>query len=169
MYRSLRRSSNRGAQAGLAIIGAGATERRGRNRPEKAANRAGRLGDPSNGPGKRQPRTQADARGHGQGWPGTSPNGRTACLVEFRANGWVEFHRSSRQPRSTRSSPTSSCRPIFLTLRTAPVRTIYGEKALANAVLLDTLIEQLGLTTIVAVPQQMPAGYILAKVAAVGP
>jgi hypothetical protein len=57
----------------------------------------------------------------------------------------------------------------FLALRTAPIRTLYGEKTLANAVLLDTLVEELGLTTIIAVPQEMPAGYILAKVAAMQP
>lgn len=52
----------------------------------------------------------------------------------------------------------------FMTLRTAPVREVYGEKSLANAVLLDMLTTELGLTTIVLVPQEMPAGYILAKV-----
>jgi len=52
----------------------------------------------------------------------------------------------------------------YATLRTAPVRALYGEKVLANAVLLDTLIKQLGLTTVVLVPQEMPAGYILANV-----
>jgi hypothetical protein len=50
-------------------------------------------------------------------------------------------------------------------LRTKAVRDLYGEKALANTVLVDTLVKQLGLTTIVLVPQEMPAGYILAKVA----
>jgi exopolyphosphatase/pppGpp-phosphohydrolase len=49
-------------------------------------------------------------------------------------------------------------------LRSAKVRGIYGEKALANAVLLDLLIKELGLETIVLVPQEMPAGYILAKI-----
>ena len=53
--------------------------------------------------------------------------------------------------------------PDFTALRTAPVRALYGEKALANAVLLDSLIKQLGLTTVVLVPQEMPAGYILAN------
>jgi hypothetical protein len=48
-------------------------------------------------------------------------------------------------------------------LRSAKVRDIYGEKALANAVLIDTLVKELGLTTIVLVPQEMPAGYILAS------
>jgi hypothetical protein len=52
----------------------------------------------------------------------------------------------------------------FMTLRTEPVRALYGEKALANAVLLDVLIKELGLTTVVLVPQEMPAGYILAKI-----
>jgi hypothetical protein len=51
----------------------------------------------------------------------------------------------------------------YTALRTAPVRPLYGEKALANTVLLDTLIQQLGLTTVVLVPQEMPAGYILAN------
>ena len=44
------------------------------------------------------------------------------------------------------------------------IRALYGEKVLANTVLLDTLIKELGLTTIVLVPQEMPAGYILAKI-----
>ena len=52
----------------------------------------------------------------------------------------------------------------FMALRTEPVRPLYGEKALANAVLLDVLIKELGLTTVVLVPQEMPAGYILAKI-----
>ena len=52
----------------------------------------------------------------------------------------------------------------FAALRSAKVRGIYGEKALANAVLLDLLVRELGLTTIVLVPQEMPAGYILAKI-----
>ena len=51
----------------------------------------------------------------------------------------------------------------FAALRSAKVRAIYGEKALANAVLLNLLVTELGLTTIVLVPQEMPAGYILAK------
>jgi hypothetical protein len=54
----------------------------------------------------------------------------------------------------------------FMILRQTPVRELYGEKSLANAVLLDTLIKELALTTVVLVPQEMPAGYILAKVAA---
>jgi hypothetical protein len=53
----------------------------------------------------------------------------------------------------------------FMALRTEPVRPLYGEKSLANAVLLDTLVKGLGITTVVLVPQEMPAGYILAKVA----
>lgn len=53
----------------------------------------------------------------------------------------------------------------FDALRMKPVREIYGEKALANTVLADTLIEQLGLTAVVLVPQEMPAGYILSKIA----
>lgn len=57
-------------------------------------------------------------------------------------------------------TPTS-----FLTLRTDPVRPIYGETTLANAALLETLIRELGLTTIIAVPQEMPTGYILARLA----
>ena len=44
------------------------------------------------------------------------------------------------------------------------MRTLYGEKVLANTVLLDTLVKELGLTTVVLVPQEMPAGYILAKI-----
>ena len=54
--------------------------------------------------------------------------------------------------------------PDFDALKSAKVRVLYGEKALANAVLLDTLVKELGLTTVVLVPQEMPAGYILAKV-----
>jgi hypothetical protein len=48
-------------------------------------------------------------------------------------------------------------------LRSEKVRKIYGEKVLANAVLLDMLVKELGLTSIVLVPQEMPAGYILAS------
>lgn len=53
----------------------------------------------------------------------------------------------------------------FEALRRKPVRDLYGEKALANTVLVDTLIRQLGITTVVLVPQEMPAGFILAKIA----
>ena len=53
----------------------------------------------------------------------------------------------------------------FEALRQQPVRDLYGEKALANTVLVDTLIKQLGITSVVLVPQEMPAGYILAKIA----
>ena len=53
----------------------------------------------------------------------------------------------------------------FDALRQQPVREIYGEKALANTVLVDTLIEQLGIRAVVLVPQEMPAGYILSKIA----
>jgi hypothetical protein len=56
--------------------------------------------------------------------------------------------------------------PDFDALKSAKVRMIYGEKVLANAVLFDTLVKELGLTTIVLVPQEMPAGYILAKIPA---
>lgn len=52
----------------------------------------------------------------------------------------------------------------FMTLRNDPVRGLYGEKLLANTVLLDTLRTELGLTTHVLVPQEMPVGYILAKI-----
>ncbi len=52
----------------------------------------------------------------------------------------------------------------FMTLRTTPVRPIYGEKALANAVLLDVLITELGLDQVILVPQEMPMGFIIAKV-----
>ena len=54
--------------------------------------------------------------------------------------------------------------PDFDALKSAKVRPIYGEKVLANTVLLDTLVKELGLTTVVLVPQEMPAGYILAKI-----
>ena len=53
----------------------------------------------------------------------------------------------------------------YAALRTKAVRDLYGEKALANTVLLDVLIKQLGIDTVVLVPQEMPAGYILAKAA----
>ncbi len=59
--------------------------------------------------------------------------------------------------------------PDFEALKSAKIRDIYGGKALANAVLLDTLVKELGLTTIVLVPQEMPAGYILAKAALLPP
>jgi hypothetical protein len=51
----------------------------------------------------------------------------------------------------------------FMTLRTVPVRPIYGEKVLANAVLFDLLAKELGITQFVMVPQEMPMGYIIAK------
>lgn len=53
----------------------------------------------------------------------------------------------------------------FGALRSEPVRALYGEKTLANAVLLDVLAKELGVKTIVLVPQEMPAGYILYKLA----
>jgi hypothetical protein len=53
----------------------------------------------------------------------------------------------------------------FDALRKEPVRGLYGEKALANAVLLDVLAQELGVKTIVLVPQEMPAGYTLFKLA----
>ncbi|HMA91192.1 MAG TPA: hypothetical protein VKP30_00840, partial [Polyangiaceae bacterium] len=52
----------------------------------------------------------------------------------------------------------------FLALRTDPIRSLYGESALSNAALLDTLVKELGVTAIVGVPQEMPTGYILAKI-----
>jgi hypothetical protein len=52
----------------------------------------------------------------------------------------------------------------FMTLRNGMPRTLYGEKLLANTVLLDTLRTELGLTASVLVPQEMPVGYILAKI-----
>jgi hypothetical protein len=48
-------------------------------------------------------------------------------------------------------------------LRSKTVRDLYGEKALANTVLLDVLVAQLGITSVALVPQEMPAGYILSK------
>jgi hypothetical protein len=51
-----------------------------------------------------------------------------------------------------------------MTLRTGDIRGLYGEKLLANTVLLDVLIKEIGLTTVVLVPQEMPVGYILAKI-----
>jgi hypothetical protein len=53
----------------------------------------------------------------------------------------------------------------FDVLRSEPVRSLYGEKALSNAVLLDVLARELGIQTIVLVPQEMPAGYILFRLA----
>jgi hypothetical protein len=53
----------------------------------------------------------------------------------------------------------------FEALRTDPIRTLYGERVLANAGLVEMLTQELGLTTVVLVPQEMPSGYILAKLA----
>jgi len=53
----------------------------------------------------------------------------------------------------------------FHALRREPVRGLYGAKTLANAVLLDVLARELGVKRIVMVPQEMPAGYILYKLA----
>jgi hypothetical protein len=54
----------------------------------------------------------------------------------------------------------------YVALRSDPARSLYGEKALANAVLMDVLMSELGLDAAVIVPQEMPAGFILAKVSA---
>jgi hypothetical protein len=51
----------------------------------------------------------------------------------------------------------------FVALRTEPIRTLYGEKALAVPALLDLLVRELGLATVVLVPQEMPTGYVLSK------
>jgi hypothetical protein len=40
---------------------------------------------------------------------------------------------------------------------------MYGEKLLANTVLVDMLMKEIGITTVVLVPQEMPAGYIVVK------
>jgi hypothetical protein len=48
-------------------------------------------------------------------------------------------------------------------LRVDPVRSLYGERSLSNAALLELLVRELGLTKVVLVPQEMPAGYILAR------
>ena len=53
----------------------------------------------------------------------------------------------------------------FQALRSEPVRALYGAKTLANAVLLDVLARELGVKRVVMVPQEMPAGYILYKLA----
>ena len=51
----------------------------------------------------------------------------------------------------------------FTKLRTAPIRDLYGDKVLTNTALIDFLVTELGVTTAVLVPQELPAGYILAK------
>jgi hypothetical protein len=51
----------------------------------------------------------------------------------------------------------------FDSLRSETVRDLYGEKALANAVLVDLLVTELGLTSVLLVPQEMPTGYVLGK------
>jgi hypothetical protein len=51
----------------------------------------------------------------------------------------------------------------FMALRTEPIGTLYGQKALANAALVDLLIRELGLASLVLVPQEMTMGYIVAK------
>lgn len=51
----------------------------------------------------------------------------------------------------------------FLALRTEPIRSIYGQSTLPNAALFELLIKELDITTVVSVPQEMPAGFILAK------
>jgi hypothetical protein len=51
----------------------------------------------------------------------------------------------------------------FDSLRSEAVRDLYGEKALANAVLVDVLVTELGITSVLLVPQEMPTGYVLGK------
>lgn len=51
----------------------------------------------------------------------------------------------------------------FDSLRSEAVRDLYGEKALANATLVDLLVTELGLTNVLLVPQEMPTGYVLTK------
>jgi hypothetical protein len=51
----------------------------------------------------------------------------------------------------------------FDSLRSEAIRKIYGEKALANTVLVDVLVTELGLTSVLLVPQEMPTGYVLGK------
>jgi hypothetical protein len=54
----------------------------------------------------------------------------------------------------------------FAKLRTSPIRDLYGDKLLTNAALIDELVTELGLSRAVLVPQELPAGYILARMMA---
>lgn len=51
----------------------------------------------------------------------------------------------------------------FAALKSERVSPIYGEKALTIPVLLDFLVDELGLASVVLVPQETPTGYVLAK------
>jgi hypothetical protein len=52
----------------------------------------------------------------------------------------------------------------FGKLRVSPIRDLYGDKLLANSALIDLLATELGITTAVLVPQELPAGYLLTKI-----
>ena len=53
----------------------------------------------------------------------------------------------------------------FDTLKTDPVRGIYGQKALVVPLLVDLLLRELGATRLVIVPQEITTGHVLRKLA----
>jgi hypothetical protein len=69
-------------------------------------------------------------------------------------------------PSALAAFPATIMADDFTKLRTSPVRDLYGDKLLTNAALIDYLVSTLGLSNAVLVPQELPAGYILAKMAA---
>jgi hypothetical protein len=54
----------------------------------------------------------------------------------------------------------------FNTLKTDPVRGLYGQKALVIPALVDLLMRELGATQLVIVPQEITTGHVLRKLAA---
>ena len=53
----------------------------------------------------------------------------------------------------------------FETLKTQPVRGLYGEKALVIPALVELLLRELGATRLVTVPQEVTTGHVLRKLA----
>jgi hypothetical protein len=100
-------------------------------------------------------------------WTQTADAYRAAALAEPKVpNERFGEILALLKPEEIASFLADVARPAeFNALRSEPVRTLYGEKTLANAVLLDVLVRELGVKTIVMVPQEMPTGYILYKLA----
>ena len=60
-------------------------------------------------------------------------------------------------------------RPLFDQLRGDAVKRVYGYKMLAWPALVDLLVKELGITTVVLVPQEMPEGMIVQGLMASAP
>jgi hypothetical protein len=72
-------------------------------------------------------------------------------------------------PATLAGFPATVMADDFSKLRTSPIRDIYGDKLLTNAALIDFLLSELGINNAVLVPQELPAGFILAKMAVARP